>query len=107
MADELAVFDTNDPTEAPRRQFPRTDLRGVASATIYPPEGEPGEPIRCSVLTRDLSAGGFGIALSERLRPKQLVELDIDCNRLLGEVRWCREAQFGLYLAGCRIVESY
>jgi PilZ domain-containing protein len=86
------------------RQYPRSELRGIASATIYPQDSESGEPVRCSVLTRDLSLAGFGIALTEKLKPRQRIELDVESKHFVGEVMWCREAQFGFYIAGCRLV---
>jgi PilZ domain-containing protein len=89
------------------RQYPRSELRGVASATIYPLDGETCEPVRCSVLTRDLSLAGFGIALSQMLKPKQRIELDVESKHFVGEVRWCREAHFGFYIAGCRLLHSH
>ena len=88
------------------RQFPRNDFQGSALATIYPPTGEPGEPVSCTVLTRDLSNRGFGIAHSSPLRPQQRVEIDAPQGRLAGEVQWCRQIRAEFYIIGCRLSPS-
>jgi len=95
-----------DEETAVDRQYPRTELKGIAKATIHPIAGQSGEPVRCSVLTRDLSLSGFGIALTEVVKPRQRIELDVESKHFTGEVMWCREAQFGFYIAGCRLVPS-
>jgi hypothetical protein len=86
------------------RQFPRNDFRGSASATIYPPEGQNAKPVRCTVLTRDLSSRGFGIAHTQMLKPRQRVELELEPKRLAGEVLWCRQIQEDFYIAGCKLI---
>ena len=88
------------------RQFPRNDFRGQAEATIHPPAGQTGQPKRCSVLTRDLSNRGFGIAHNEPLRPKQRVELDTLDKHLVGEVLWCRQIRPEFYIIGCRLIPT-
>ena len=111
MADNVSGNDcadqvsTEEETEI-ARQYPRSELRGIASATIYPPDGATCEPVRCSVLTRDLSLTGFGIALTRMLKPRQRIELDAESKHFVGEVVWCREAEFGFFIAGCRLVNS-
>jgi len=88
------------------RNFPRSSFRGSAKATIYPRHPGPGrEPIQCTVLTRDLSCGGIGIAHSEQLFPKQIVVIDVG-KLLVGEVRWCRRVDEHFYVAGCRLVKT-
>lgn len=89
------------------RRFPRSSFRGSAKATIYPRHPGPGrEPIQCTVLTRDLSCGGIGIAHSDQLFPKQIVVLDAVGKLLVGEVRWCRRVDEHFYVAGCRLVKT-
>jgi len=89
------------------RQFPRGSFHGSAKATIYPRHSGPGrEPIQCTVLTRDLSCGGIGIAHSDQLFPKQIVVLDAVGKLLVGEVRWCRRVDENFYVAGCRLVKT-
>jgi hypothetical protein len=88
------------------RQFPRTDIRSVAKATIYPPPGQAGEPIYRAVMVRNLSTHGFGLTLDTPLHPQQRVELTIDQRRLVGEVQWCRQIHPKTYLVGCRLVSS-
>jgi len=97
-ATESDSFDT--------RRFKRLAFSGTAQATIYPLEQAPGcEPIRCEVLTRDLSCGGIGIAHTERLAPQQMVVLDAVGKLLISEVRWCRRVDKGFYVAGCRLIK--
>jgi hypothetical protein len=89
------------------RNFPRSSFRGSAKATIYPRHPAPGrEPLQCTVLTRDLSCGGIGIAHHDQLFPKQIVLLNAVGRLLVGEVRWCRRVDENFYVAGCRLVKT-
>jgi hypothetical protein len=89
------------------RQFKRSNFRGAVKATIYPREAGPGrEPVHCTVLTRDLSCGGIGIAHTEQLFPKQIIVIDAVGKLLVGEVRWCRREDDNFYVAGCRLVKT-
>jgi hypothetical protein len=89
------------------RRFKRLEFSGTAQATIYPHKHEPGsEPIRCEVLTRDLSQGGIGIGHTQRLLPQQMIVLDAVGKLLVGEVRWCRRVEKDLYFVGCRLVKT-
>jgi len=89
------------------RRFPRSPCHGNLKATIYPPPSSPGgEPVHCTVLTRDLSCGGIGIAHAEQLYPRQIVVLDAVGKLLVGEVRWCRQLDERFYIAGCRLVKT-
>jgi hypothetical protein len=89
------------------RKFRRSSFRGSAEATIYPRHpGQGREPVHCTVLTRDLSCGGVGIAHSEQLFPKQIVVLNAVGKLLVGEVRWCRRVDEHFYVAGCRLVKT-
>jgi hypothetical protein len=89
------------------RQFKRASFRGAVKATIYPRQPGPGrDPVQCTVLTRDLSCGGIGIAHTEQLFPKQIVVLDAVGKLLVGEVRWCRREDENFYVAGCRLVKT-
>ena len=82
--------DSSVDTEIERR-FPRTDVFGVAEAYIYPLAGQSGEPIYRVVMVRDLSSRGFGITLDDPLHAGQRVELDMEQQRLVGEVIWSRQ----------------
>jgi hypothetical protein len=84
------------------RELPRSEFLGSAQATIYPPAGQDGVPVHCTVLTRDLSNRGFGIAHKEPVRPRQRVELETPQGRLTGEVLWCRQIRPEFYIIGCR-----
>ena len=89
------------------RAFKRSSFRGAVKATIYPRQSGPGrDPVHCTVLTRDLSCGGIGIAHTEQLFPKQIVVLDAVGKLLVGEVRWCRREDENFYVAGCRLVKT-
>ena len=88
------------------RQFPRNEFVGSALATIYPLAGETTEPSRFTVLTRDLSNRGFGIAHTEPLRPQQRIELDAPAGRIAGEVQWCRQIRPQFYIIGCRRLDT-
>jgi hypothetical protein len=63
--------------------------------------------VQTTVLTRDLSCGGIGIAHCEQLFPQQIVVLDVACKLLVGEVRWCRRVDENFYVAGCRLVKTH
>jgi len=88
------------------RRFPRSELHRSASATIYPLDGKGQQPLRCSVTMRDLSERGFGITHTELLVPRQRIEIDVGAKHLAGDVLWCRCVQRGVYIAGCRLVDS-
>jgi hypothetical protein len=115
MADESNALSANaeihcfeeymglEDTEIDRR-FPRTEFHGSAGATIYPPPGAAAPPVRCTVLVRNLSQGGFGIRHTEMLQLRQRIELEVETKRLVGEVLWCRQIQHGFYIAGCQLV---
>lgn len=112
-AEELELVAAAEATVPPSgpfedaRKFPRSSFRGSAAATIYPRHPGPGrEPVQCTVLTRDLSCGGIGIAHSEQLVPKQIIVIDAVGKLLVGEVRWCRRTGEYFYIAGCRLVKT-
>jgi hypothetical protein len=89
------------------RQFPRSSCRAVIRATIHPPPCKPlADPVDCTILTRDLSCGGIGVAYSEELHPKQVIVLNAVGKLLLGEVRWCRQLDERFYIAGCRLLKT-
>jgi hypothetical protein len=89
------------------RRFPRSPCHGNLKATIYPPPSSPGgDPVHCTVLTRDLSCGGIGIAHTEQLYPRQIIVLNAVGKLLVGEVRWCRRLDDRFYIAGCRLVKT-
>lgn len=124
---EKAVVDTtssdltaNQPSDAEKtaaksdvfadtRNFKRLSFSGTALATIYPyPQKllSSNEPVKCTVLTRDLCCGGIGIAHNERLVPHQTIVLDALGKLLVGEVRWCQRIDKDFYIAGCRLVKT-
>ncbi len=110
LAADQAPTDAKEATECEgfdTRKFKRLSFSGTAQATIYPLEkATGGEPIRCEVLTRDLSCGGIGIAHTERLVPQQMVVLDAVGKLLVSEVRWCRRVDKNFYVAGCRLIKT-
>jgi hypothetical protein len=87
------------------RAYKRLNFRGTVKATIYPRQAGR-DPVQCSVMTRDLSCGGIGIAHTEQLFPKQIVVLDAVGKLLVAEVRWCRREDEHFYVAGCRLVKT-
>lgn len=92
---------------AESRRFPRSPCHGSLQATIYPPPHIPGgDPIRCCVLTRNLSCGGVGIAHSEKLFPKQVLVLEAVGRLLVAEVRWCRQLDEKFFIVGCRLIKT-
>jgi len=89
------------------RRFVRRAFRGQAKATIFPlPAAGDVPPLECTVMTRDLSCGGIGIAHSEPLFPRQRILLQAAGKRLVGEVRWCRRVKQRYYLAGCQLLQA-
>jgi hypothetical protein len=89
------------------REFPRSSFQGSAEATIFPRRaGSGSEPVKCTVLTRDLSRSGISLGHSEQLFPKQIVVLETVGKLLVGQVRWCRVVDEKFYVAGCRLVGS-
>lgn len=101
LCDPPAVGDFDD------RKFPRSACPGSFKATIYPPPSKPGgEPVQCTVLTRDISCGGIGIAHTEELYPKQIIVLHAVTKLLIGEVRWCRRLNERSYIAGCQLIKA-
>lgn len=88
-----------------QRRFPRFYFRSVADATIYPLV--PGaNPIKCVVVTRDVSRGGMGLIHTEQLFPGQRIDLVLngEVTKLL-EVVWCKRVADKSYSVGCRFKE--
>jgi hypothetical protein len=89
------------------RKHERRPCPGTLKATIYPPPDSPGgEPVQCTVITRDLSCGGIGIAHTEQLYPRQIIVLHAVTRVLVGEVRWCQQIGERYYIAGCQLVKA-
>jgi hypothetical protein len=105
LDEDDCIVSPGDETEV-ARQHDRSEFHEIATATIYPPAGDTQQPLHCPVLTRDLSAAGFGIVLTRPLQPRQRIELTAAQRRFVGEIVWCREAEFGFYIAGCRLLAS-
>jgi hypothetical protein len=106
------TIDETDPTVSPgdetevARQYERSEFHEIATATIFPRAGDAQPPLHCPVLTRDLSAAGFGIVLTRPLQTRQRIEVTAAQRRFIGEIVWCREAEFGFYIAGCRLLKA-
>ena len=88
-----------------QRRFPRFYLRACADATIYPLEPD-AEPMKCVMVTRDVSRGGMGLLHTAQLFPGQRIDLVLNgtINKLL-EVVWCRRVAENSYSIGCRFKE--
>jgi hypothetical protein len=98
---------TDDASHETNRKHPRKLCPGSFKATIYPPPFNPGgEPVQCTLRTRDLSCGGIGIAHVEQLYPQQIIVLNAVTKLLIGEVRWCRQIGERSYIAGCQLVKA-
>ena len=87
------------------RQFPRYYYRTWAKAVIHP-LGK-GEPLHCSVVTRDLSRNGLSLLHSTQLFSGQQIELDLNeqSPRIVEVVR-CRRIGDGCYVVGCRFARA-
>jgi PilZ domain-containing protein len=96
-----ALPDVNDNA----RGFPRYYYRTWANAIIHP-IGK-GEPLRCSVITRDLSRNGISLLHSTQLFTGQRIELDLNekAPRAIEVVR-CRRIGDACYVIGCRFVKA-
>ncbi len=89
-----------------QRRFPRFYLRSCADATIFPLQPD-AEPLRCVVLTRDVSRGGMGLMHTAQLFPGQRIDLVLNGNiHKTLEVVWCRRAAENSYSVGCRFKET-
>ena len=85
-----------------QRRFPRFYLRSCADATIYPLQPNL-EPIKCVMVTRDISRGGMGLLHTAQLFPGQRLELVLNGNiHKTLEVVWCRRVADNRYIVGCR-----
>jgi len=90
-----------------QRKFQRKAFPGSLKATIYPPPFQSGGgPLQCTVITRDLSCGGIGIAHTEQLYPRQIIVLHAVSKLLIAEVRWCQQIGERSFIAGCQFVKA-
>ena len=84
------------------RRFPRFYFRSCADAAIYP-LGRNQPPVKCVVLTCDLSRSGISVLHNALLYPGQRIDIVLNsppARRL--EVTWCRRLEKGRYLVGCK-----
>ena len=90
------------------RRFPRFIYRNEVSANICPlPVAERNLTQNQTILTCDLSRGGFNFQHSEQLFPGEQVELLLsDGSSFRGEVLWCRRIGEGEYSHGCRFIKA-
>lgn len=90
------------------RHFPRFFYRAEVTATVYPrPGADSQEPVRCSMLTRDLSRGGLNVLYTDQLFPGQQIDLVLtDGASRRVEVMWCRRLAERRYSLGCRFVKT-
>jgi hypothetical protein len=110
-AAETTVGPSGDaPDSEPRieqRKYLRQPCPGTIKATIYPPPHNPGaEPVQCTIVTRDLSCGGIGVAHFAPLYPQQIIVLNAANRLLVGEVRWCQQIGERSFIAGCQLVKT-
>ena len=89
------------------RHFPRFFYRAEISATVYPQPGAASqEPVRCTMLTRDLSRGGLNVLYTDQLFPGQQIDLVLtDGAPRRVEVTWCRRLAERRYSLGCRFIK--
>ena len=89
-----------------QRRFPRFYFRSCADATIYPLDPD-AEPMKCVVVTRDVSRGGMGLLHTAQLFPGQRLDLVLNdgVSKTL-EVVWCRRVAKESYSVGCRFKEA-
>jgi PilZ domain-containing protein len=89
------------------REFSRVPFRGRASAVIYPPPSAPhAEPQESEVLTTDISRGGLSLLHRRELHTGQHVVLKLSRGDCKLEVCWCCRVWSGLYIAGCRFLDT-
>lgn len=89
------------------REHARVPFRGRASAVVFPPPSSPkSEPVESEVVTTDISRGGLSLLHRRELEPGQQVLLSLSRGTCTVEVCWCCRAWAGLYIAGCRFVDS-
>jgi hypothetical protein len=87
------------------RRFPRYPVQATIDATIYPLDSS-WPPVRCEMMTRDLSRGGINLLHSEQLYPGQKIDIVVDSSSRRVEVVWCRRITNRCFSAGCRFVTS-
>jgi hypothetical protein len=90
------------------RAFPRYEFQAMATATIHPPPWDSRkQPLKCFVMTRDLSRGGISILHPDRISKGQRIDLCLaNGNELKLEVQWIRQEPDGNFLMGCRFVQA-
>jgi hypothetical protein len=100
------LADAHSSRPGKERAFPRYEFQAVATATIHPPPWDSRkQPVKCFVMTRDLSRGGISILHPDRISRGQLIDLCLaNGNELKAEVQWIRQEPDGCFLMGCRFV---
>jgi len=87
------------------RRFERYRYRSRVEATIHSLGDDPkAPPVRCAMLSRDLSRGGINLLHSEQLFPSQKIEIVLSGATRWVEVMWCRRLANRCFSAGCRFV---
>jgi hypothetical protein len=104
-----ALFETPSKGAAPSsadREHTRIPFRGRAAAVVFPPPSSKAEPVESEVVTTDISRGGLSLLHRRELEPGQQVLLSLSRGTCTVEVCWCCRVWAGLYIAGCRFVDS-
>jgi PilZ domain len=89
------------------REHSRIPFRGRAAAVVFPPPSSPkAEPVESEVVTTDISRGGLSLLHRRELEPGQQVLLSLSRGTCTVEVCWCCRVWSGLYIAGCKFLDS-
>ena|SRR5688572_3969481 len=89
------------------REHSRIPFRGRAAAVVFPPPSSPkSEAVESEVVTTDISRGGLSLLHRRELEPGQQVLLSLSRGTCTVEVCWCCRVWSGLYIAGCKFVDS-
>jgi hypothetical protein len=86
------------------RRYPRFPFQAQIEATILPLDVNQAAPVRCMMMTRDLSRGGINLIHSDQLFPGQRIEIALNGMQRCVEVMWCRRLANRCFSAGCRFV---
>jgi hypothetical protein len=99
--------DSLEETRETGRKESRIPFRGRAKAVVYPPPSSPdGKPVASEVVTTDISRSGLSLLYRKELHPGQRVLLRLKRVDCTVEVCWCCRVWPGLYIAGCRFLDS-
>lgn len=85
----------------------RVTYRATAEAIIYPVVPETGKPVRCLVLTQDVSSMGCNIVHPVRLLPGQRLDILLDGKTPRpAVVAWCNRLPDKHFTMGCRFTDE-